>query len=73
MQTTDYCMIGWAPRYLVGDLVAAMAEGPGSYGAKVVRINPETILAKQRVLIEMRGCWNQHEPMSSGDFVPLVD
>ena len=72
LQTTDYCMIGWAPRYLVADLVAAMAEGPGSYGAKVVRINPEAVLAKQRVLIEMRGCWNRHEPMSSEDFVPLV-
>lgn len=73
MQTHDYCMIGWAPRYLVADLVAAMAEGPGSYRAKVVRINRETVLAKQRVLIEMRGCWNTHEPMSSGDFMPLVD
>ena len=73
MQTTDYYMIGWAPRYLVADLVTAMAEGPGSYGAKVVRINRETVLAKQRVLIEMRGCWDKHEPMSSGDFVPLVD
>ena len=72
LQTTDYCMIGWAPRYLVVDLVAAMAEGPGSYGAKVVRFNPETVLAKQRVLIEMRGCWNRHDPMSSEDFVPLV-
>ena len=72
MQTTDYCMIGWAPRYLVADLVAAMAEGPGSYGAKVVRTNLETVLAKQRVLIEMRGCWDRHDPMSSEDFKPLV-
>ena len=73
MQTKDYCMIGWAPRYLVADLVTAMAEGPGRYGAKVVRINREAVLAKQRVLIEMRGRWNVHEPMSSGDFVPLVE
>jgi hypothetical protein len=72
MQTTDYYMIGWAPRYLVADLVAAMAEGPGRYGAKVVRINSQTVLLKQRVLIEMRGCWNKHEPMSSEDFKPLV-
>ena len=73
MQTTDYCMIGWAPRYLVADLVEAMAEGLGSYGAKVGRTNPGTVLAQQRVLIEMRGCWNRHEPMSSEDFMPLVD
>lgn len=69
IQTTDYCMIGWAPRYLVEDLVAAMAEGPGRYGAQVVRINRP----KQRVLIEMRGCWSKHEPMSGEDFKPLVN
>ena len=72
MQTTDYYMIGWAPRYLVADLVAAMAEGPGRFEAKVVRINPQTILLKQRVLIEMYGCWDKYEPMSSEDFKPLV-
>ena len=73
MQTTDYYMIGWAPRYLVADLVAAMAEGPSRFGAKVVRINPQTILLKQRVLIEMYGCWDKYEPMSSEDFKPLVN
>lgn len=72
LQTTDYYMIGWAPRYLVEDLVAAMAEGPSRFGAKVVRINPQTILLKQRVLIEMYGCWDKYEPMSSEDFEPLV-
>ena len=72
IQTTDYCMIGWAPRYLVSDLVAAMVEEPSSYGAKVVQINPHTILMKQRALIEMYGCWDKHEPMSSEDFTPLV-
>ena len=69
IQTTDYCMIGWTPRYLVEALVAAMAEGPSGYGAQVVRINRP----KQRVLIEMRGCWSKHEPMSGEDFKPLVN
>ena len=72
MQTTDYYMIGWAPRYLVADLIAAIAEGPSKFGAKVVRINRQTILLKQRVLIEMYGRWDKHEPMSSEDFKPLV-
>ena len=72
IQTTDYCMIGWAPRYLVEDLVAASAEGFGKFGAKVVRINHQPFLLKQRVLIEMYGCWDNHEPMSSADFQPLV-
>ena len=28
IQTTDYHMVGWTPRYLVADLVKAMAESP---------------------------------------------
>ena len=72
IQTKDYFMIGWAPRYLVEDFFAAIAEGPSKFGAKVVRINPQSILLNQRVLIEMYGCWDKHEPMSSPDFTPLV-
>ncbi len=71
IQTTDYHMIGWAPRYLVVDLVAAMAESP-QYSAHVVRVNPQPAPSKQRVLIEMNGCWDEHEPMSNEDFQPLV-
>ena len=40
IQTTDYHMVGWAPRYLVEDLVEAMAESP-RYSARVVRVNPQ--------------------------------
>jgi hypothetical protein len=40
IQTLDYHMIGWAPRYLVTDLVAAIAQKIGHYEANVVRINP---------------------------------
>ena len=72
IQTTDYQMIGWAPRYLVEDLVAAMAETP-NYSAQVIRINPEPAPSKQRVLIQMDGRWGEHEPMTSQDFKPLVD
>ena len=72
LQTTDYCMIGWTPRYLVSDLVRAMTEGPNDYTAKVVRVNPMPAPSRQRVLIEMRGRWEKHEPMSGKDFQPLV-
>jgi hypothetical protein len=71
IQTTDYSMIGWTPRYLVTDLVAAMAEVP-KYSAHVVRVNPLPVPSKQRVLIEMRGRWDEHEPMEGSDFNPLV-
>ncbi len=73
IQTKDYCMIGWTPRYLVKDLFTAITEAPSKFGAKVVRVNPQTVLLKQRVLIEMYGCWNKYEPMSSEDFKPLVN
>ena len=73
IETEDYHMIGWSPRYLVDDLVKAMAESPGNYGAKVVRVNPLPAPSKQRVLIEMSGRWDEHEPMTSEDFDPLVE
>ena len=72
IQTLDYHMIGWAPRYLVGDLVAAIAKTVGRYEANVVRINPMPAPSKQRVLIEFRGNWPDYEPMTGPDFEPLA-
>ena len=72
IQTEDYYMIGWAPRYLVKDLSAEMTESP-EYSAHVVRVNPPTVSSMQSILIEMSGRWERHEPMSSEDFTPLVD
>ncbi len=86
LQSTDYQVLGWAPRYLVEDLSQAMIEVP-KYRAKVVQVNP---LASEgdgdvhapdyvptptawRVLVEMRGNWTSHVPMSGDDFQPLVD
>ena len=72
IQTADYYMIGWTPRYLVPDLAMAMAESTGSYAAHVVRINCQPAPLNQRVLIEMSGRWEAHEPMTGEDFQPLV-
>ena len=72
IQTKDYYMIGWAPRYIVFDLAAAMAQAPDRYGAAVVRANPRPVTSEQRVLVEMRGRLKDHEPMGSRDFMPLV-
>lgn len=72
IQTLDYHVIGWAPRYLVRDLMVAMAGGPGAYAARVVRVNPLPAPSRQRLLIELTGNWGSHEPMADGDFVPLV-
>lgn len=72
IQTTDYCMIGWAPRYLVNDLMGAIAKAPGDYKASVVRINPVPAPSKQRVLVELSGHWPDHDPMTAAEFRPLV-
>ena len=71
IQTEDYHMIGWAPRYLVTDLSAEMTETP-EYSANVVRVNPPSAPSMQSVLIEMQGRWEHHEPMSSANFTPLA-
>ena len=72
IQTTDYLMLGWAPRYLVEDLAAAMKQSPGKYEAHVVKVNPQPAPSRQRVLVEMRSFWDTHKPMSGNDFDPLV-
>ena len=69
IQTTKYHMIGWAPRYLVNDLVTAMAHAPGDYRARVVKVNRVPAPSKQRVLIELSGHWPQgYEPMEADEF-----
>ena len=72
IQTLDYHMIGWAPRYLIRDLAAAMAESSGDYAARVVRINRPPDPANLRILVEMSGRWDKHEPMTGGDFTLIV-
>ena len=73
IQTGDYYMIGWAPRYLASDLAMAVAGEPDDYSARVVRINPQPAPSRQRVLIEMRGRWDGYKPMNGSDYLPVVD
>ena len=69
IQTEDYHMLGWAPRYLVHDLVHAMANSPGVLKCKVVRFNPMPAPSKQRVLIELCGQWpDSYSPMEGDEF-----
>ncbi len=73
VQTADYFMIGWAPRYLVNDLAMAIASSPGKFEARVVRINPRPTPSRQRLLVEFHGVWpHEYAPMSNEQFTPLV-
>ncbi len=69
LQTTDYYMIGWAPRYLVQDLVSVVNESQNSIRARVVKRNQKTDPYQQRILIELSGKWPEgFSPMASKDY-----
>ncbi|RZA08131.1 MAG: DNA-binding protein [Moraxellaceae bacterium] len=68
LQSSDYLPLGWAPRYLVADLLRAMAAGP-HLEAKLVKANPDNVPLNRRYLIEMQGRLpTDFEPMSGEQF-----
>ncbi len=68
IQTTDCHLIGWAPRYLVDDLRAALLEH-ATIGATVQRINRMGAPFARRVLVELRGgVPADFEPMTSAEY-----
>ena len=72
LQTTDYHMIGWTPRYLVNDLVKAIAASPSRVSARLVQVNPAPAPSKQRYLICLQGHWPaNYEPMSGEEAQPF--
>lgn len=72
LMTEDYEMIGWAPRYLVEDLVRCVPYAP-ELSAVIAKINPEAAPFNQRILIDYAGRAPEgHEPMTAPDFQPLV-
>lgn len=74
IQTADYHMIGWTPRYLVNDLVKTIDKSLKFYSARVVRVNPLPVPSNRRVLVEVQGRWdNGYKPMSGPDYQPLVE
>lgn len=73
LTTRDYEFVGWAPRYIVADLLAAISR-MNTIHAEVVRVNADDVPMNRRVLIEMHGLLpSDFEPMSSGSFLPLAE
>lgn len=70
--SNDYFMLGWAPRYLIPDVLQAIAGGPNNVTAQVVQLNPPPAPHNQRVLVELEGRLTAgYEPMSGNEFLPL--
>ncbi len=71
--TDDYQMVGWAPRYLVEDLIGCVPQAP-AISATVARINSEEAPLNQRYMIDYAGRAPRGvQPMSTPDFTPLLD
>lgn len=71
LQTNDCHLIGWAPRYLVNDLRAALLER-ATVTATVRRINRMGAPFARRVLIELQGGVPAgFEPMTSKEYSVL--
>ncbi|MEO8327672.1 MAG: DNA-binding protein [Nitrospirota bacterium] len=73
LQTTkDYFILGWAPRYLIKDVLAAVAQDSVGMKAHVVRYSPPPAPRNQRVLVELSGRFEPgYEPMSGQEFLLL--
>ncbi len=72
LHTDDYQMIGWAPRYLVRDIMESISKSP-VLAAHVVKVNEGPAPLNRRVLVEMSGRANDgFEPMTTPDFRPLI-
>jgi hypothetical protein len=68
LTTKDYEFIGWAPRYLVSDILNAVEESPEII-AHVVRVNDVDVPLNRRILIELTGKLPPNvEPMSGPDY-----
>lgn len=72
LHTEDYQMLGWAPRYLVEDIIQCVPNAP-SLSAKIARVNSDDAPLNQRVLIDLVGRAPEgHQLMATPNFTPLV-
>jgi hypothetical protein len=68
LQTADCHLIGWAPRYLVNDLLVALREH-STVTATVKRINRLDAPFARRVIVELSGGVSpSFEPMTSDEY-----
>lgn len=74
LQTRDRMLIGYAPRYLIGDLSEVISHCEIPVSAEVSRVNRPPAPPNQRVLVLFKGCWPEgYQPMSDEQFKALSD
>ena len=73
LHNEDYVMVGWAPRYLVEDLIKCIPNAP-EIEATIAKVNSGPAPLNQSLLVEYSGrAPDNYDLMSSPDFSPLVD
>lgn len=71
LQSKDYHLLGWAPRYLASDLLAALNRD-ASITATVRRINRLGAPFAQRILVELQGKLPpDFEPMATDEYLTV--
>lgn len=69
----DYLILGWAPHYLVSDLLHAIFENP-LVRATVLRVNQHEVPSFRRILVEFGGTLPANfKPMSSKRFQLIAE
>ena len=72
LTSLDYEFIGWAPRYIVSDLLKAINK-THDISARIVKINAGGAPLNRRVLVELQGVLPaDYEPMAEDAFLPMV-
>jgi hypothetical protein len=73
LQTQDRLIIGYAPRYLLNDLLQVILRCSLVSSAQISRVNPPPAPPRQRVLVLFKGCWPEgYQPMSGEEFRALA-
>lgn len=69
-QNQDRVMVGYAPRYLVDDLIRVTLEGRAI--STILRVNPPPAFLGERLMVNVEGVWPVgHEPMSGPLYEPV--
>ena len=73
LQTDDYVMLGWSPRYLVEDLVKGIGANQCEMKAVLLQANGSSAPIEKKLLVELRGCFPESiEPMNSLAYQPFA-
>ncbi|MFZ2279549.1 MAG: hypothetical protein WAW39_17265 [Prosthecobacter sp.] len=73
VQTADYMVLGWAPRYLVSDLGGCLLTSGCDLKCRVIRVNHSNAANQWKLLVELSGFVPEgHHPMSGDDYELLT-